>query len=242
MKKLLIILLAATALLPACSTYQMNTISSTNTTRDEKTGEFKLENDSVRIIYSFAGENAPIHMNIYNKLNEPVYVDWERSAFITGNQSYSYADDAVQISGDISGTSVGRGISFSNSNINAQATLPKNVAFIPPHAQITKTISRISRSTFRYISDSAFIKAKLPASFGAENQKVKMAKFDKDSSPLFFKSYLTVYTLNGNTPKFTAYQNDFYVSQIIRSSQGPENFEFYQSGRGDLFTSSGSVN
>lgn len=242
MKKLLIICLAATALLSACSTYQMNTVRSTNTTLDEKTGEFKLENDSVRIVYSFAGQNAPIHMDIYNKLTEPVYVDWERSALITGDQSYSYADQTVQINGDISSTSIGRNIQFSSGSVNAQATLPKNVAFVPPHSQISKTISRVNGGYIRNLSDNLFTNSKLPASIGAVDQKVKVAKFDKENTPLAFKSYLTVYTLSGNTPKYTAYQNDFYVSQIIRSSQEPESFEFFQGGRGDMFTSSGSVN
>jgi hypothetical protein len=242
MKKLLIISLAATALLSACSTYQMNTVRSTNTTLDEKTGEFKLENDSVRIVYSFAGQNAPIHINIYNKLSEPVYVDWERSALITGDQSYSYGDQTVQINGDVSSTSVGRNIQFSAGSFNAEATLPKNVAFIPPHSQVSKTISRNNSGLIKNLSDDLFSNAKLPASIGSVDQKVKVAKFDNENTPLAFKSYLTVYTLNGNTPKYTAYQNDFYVSQIIRSSQEPESFEFFQSGRGDLFTSSGSVN
>jgi hypothetical protein len=66
-----------------------------------------------------------------------------------------------------------------------------------------------------------------------------MANYDKEHSPFFFKSYLTLYTLNNNIPKFTAYQNDFYISQVIRSSLSPESFE-EQSGRGDSFESSAS--
>lgn len=239
MKKLLIISLSAMAMFSACSTYQMNTVSSTNTQHDDKTGEFKFENDSIRIVYSFAGQNAPIHMNIYNKLNEPVYVDWERSALITGERSYSYADEIVQISGDANTTSIGKGLTFSNSSINAQATLPKNVAFIPPHTQISKTASKISPRLFQYISDSVFVKTKLNSNFGASGLNAKVAQFDKANTPLFFKNYLTVYTLNGNTPKLTTYQNDFYVSKVVRSSQEPESFEFYQSGRGDFFTNTG---
>lgn len=239
MKKLLIIPMAI-ALLSSCSTYQMNTLSSTNTIHDEKTGTFKLENDSVKIVYSFAGQNGPIHVNIYNKLNEPVYVDWERSAFINDDNSYSYADEPIQVNGEISGTSIGRGVSYSNASIDAHVILPKNVAFLPPHSQVTKTMTKINSRSFQYIADSLFTKTKLPSGYGGGAVNVKIAKFEKTNSPLIFRSYLTLYTLNGNTPKFTAYQNDFYVSKVIRSSFGPENFEGFGDSRGDYFYISGS--
>jgi hypothetical protein len=239
MKKLLIIPLAAMALLSSCSTYQMSTLSSTNSTRDDKTGVFKLENDSVKILYSFAGKNAPIQLSIYNKLNEPLYVDWERSALIMDDKSYSYGDDAVQITGDVSGVSVGKRFRYSDASIVAQATLPKNVAFLPPHSEFSKTMEKISDRSFRPVPDSLFTKTKFP-SFGAIGLTGKVAKFNKENSPLFFKSYLTVYTLKNNVPQFVAYQNDFYVSETIRSSSGPESFENFAGGRGDSFYGSAS--
>jgi hypothetical protein len=133
-----------------------------------------------------------------------------------------------------------RGANYSNASIDAQVILPKNVAFLPPHSQVSKTMTKINSRSFQYIADSLFAKTKLPSGYGGEAVKVKMAKFEKTNSPLVFKSYLTLYTLNGNTPKFTAYQNDFYVSKVIRSSFGPENFEGFGDGRGDYFYISGS--
>ena len=109
MKRLLIFPVVAMALLSSCS-YQMNTLRSSNTQLDDKTGVFQLENDSVKILYSFAGHNAPIHIDIYNKLNEPMYVDWERSAYIIDEKSSSYADETVELNGVVSGTTIGRGI------------------------------------------------------------------------------------------------------------------------------------
>jgi hypothetical protein len=239
MKKLLIFPVVAMALLSSCSRYQMNTLRSSNTQLDQKTGVFQFENDSVKILYSFAGHNAPIHINIYNKLNEPIYVDWERSAYIIDDKSSSYADETLQVDGVVSGTTIGRSIRFSDANISAQITLPKNVAFVPPHTQINKIVSKISGQQLNNISDSLFTKTKLPTSYGSGSLSVKMANFDQEHSPFFFKSYLTLYTLNNNAPRFTTYQNDFYISQVIRSSLGPESFE-EQSGRGDSFESSTS--
>jgi hypothetical protein len=239
MKKLLIISLAAMGLLSACSTYQMNTVRSTNTPLDEKAGGFKFENDTLKITYAFAGQDIPIHVTIYNKLDEPVYVDWKRSALISDNQSYSYADNAVQINGDVSGVSIGRGVAYSAGSVNAQAILPQNVIFVPPHTQITKSISKFNREKLKYVAGDSFVKTKVPG-YGLGDENVKIAKFDKDNSPYLFKSYITIYTLDGNTPKPKAYQNDFYVSEIMRSSLAPENFEAFSSSRGDYFVTSAS--
>ncbi|MBB6126993.1 hypothetical protein [Mucilaginibacter lappiensis] len=233
--KTLLIICAAIALLSSCSTYQMNTLSSTNTVHNEQTGEFKLENDSVKILYSFAGENVPIRINIYNKLNEPIYADWERSAFVMNKKSTSYADGVLQVNGTVSSTSIGRGIRYSDGSINAQVTLPHNLTFIPPHSQISKTITNVDGREFQYIADTLFAKSKLPSGFGGGDLKVKMAKFEKGNSPLVFKSYLTLYTLNNSVQKLITYQNDFYVSEAFRSSLGPENFANFGDNRGDHF-------
>lgn len=239
MKKFLIIPAIALAMLSSCGKYQMNTISSLNTKQDTTNGIFKIENDSVKISYSFAGHNAPIQINIYNKLNEPVYVDWQRSALIMDDISSTYADETIQVDGLISETTNARLLRRFDASINAQIALPKNVVFVPPHTQINKTLSKINTSTLNPIDDSLFTKINIPSLYDPRGIKAKMAKFDNDNSPLRFKSYLTLYTLNGNTPKFMVYQNDFYVSQVIRAPSGAEGFEM-QNGRGDSFDGSGS--
>ena len=76
--------------LVSCSTYQVNVLSSTNTTKDDKTGVFNFENDSVKITYSFYGNNAPVSIQVFNKLDKPLYIDWQRSAAIIGDNAVSY--------------------------------------------------------------------------------------------------------------------------------------------------------
>ena len=53
-------------------------------------GDFVQENDTVRISYRFWGENAPVTITIYNKLDEPLYVDWGRSALIIDDVATTY--------------------------------------------------------------------------------------------------------------------------------------------------------
>jgi len=37
------------------------------------------------IKYSFAGEDFPITLSIFNKLNQPLYIDWDRSVVVINN-------------------------------------------------------------------------------------------------------------------------------------------------------------
>lgn len=64
-------------LLTSCSKYQINMLSSTNAVKDEQTGVFNVENDSVKISYSFYGKNAPVSIQVFNKSDKPLYIDWQ---------------------------------------------------------------------------------------------------------------------------------------------------------------------
>jgi hypothetical protein len=70
-------------LLSGCSKFQYVFIDSHLHQNEKK--EFITENDTVMIKYSFAGENFPITLTILNKLNQPLYIDWDRSVVVINN-------------------------------------------------------------------------------------------------------------------------------------------------------------
>jgi hypothetical protein len=234
--KNLFILSALLLILTSCSKYQINVISSNNITKDPETGKFTDENDSVKITYSFFGRNAPINLDVYNKLNEPLYIDWQRSAFITNDKAVSYDNDNVRITGGVSGTSVGdKNISFSSGNIDATAALPKNVVFIPPHTHVSNTLLEATNQFINAEFYGVTKKSEIPSANFFGTSPVKIGEFTSETSPLNFNSYLTLYTLNGNIPQYTAYKHGFFISKVISTNDGPENFDFYQHQRGDFF-------
>jgi hypothetical protein len=55
----------------SCSRYQVNLISSTNTNKNQQTGDFEFENDSVKIFYSFYGPDAPVAVSISTGKDRP---------------------------------------------------------------------------------------------------------------------------------------------------------------------------
>src|SRR5215831_12435682 len=104
----------------SCSVYQYGTIGSTGLHLNEK-NEFVAENDSLRIQYNFSGEDAPVKLMIWNKLDKPIYVDWQHSALVVNNKSISYSDKPVYIDGTISRP----GSSTSARSLIATASLPE---------------------------------------------------------------------------------------------------------------------
>lgn len=239
MKKLIFSAVILSFVLTSCSKYQINMLSSTNTVKDEQTGNFDMVNDSVKISYSFYGVNAPVKIQVYNKMDKPLYVDWQRSAAIIGEKVISYATGEIPIKGNITTDSykLDRTTSISYGDINAVATLPKDVSFIPPHAQISKTLFNITKG-FINVADSNMKVVEMhyiDEEHNVKEIKVKSASFSKEASPLAFKSYLTVYIAESTGNKAINYQHEFYVSNLISTGTNPKNLEDFQAKRGDYF-------
>ena len=93
MRNLLYLFVFAALLLglSACSSYYYSMLNSNDPVGEKnERGDFVQENDTVRISYRFWGENAPVTITIYNKLDEPLYVDWGRSALIIDDVATTY--------------------------------------------------------------------------------------------------------------------------------------------------------
>jgi hypothetical protein len=243
--KLLSTLALLTCMLLSCSTYQVNVLSSTNTTKDDKTGVFKFENDSVKITYSFYGNNAPVSIQVFNKLDKPLYVDWQRSAAIIGDDAVSYMPNQVNISGSYSGQTyswqnrpryAAGNYSSTSGSISAVADLPKNTTFLPPHSQASNVPILLTKDRFQ-LPNSGYRKEKVNLFTGdfSTRAEIQVADFIKDNSPLKFKSYLTLYTQDGNMVKPMAYQHEFYVSKVVNTTTEPFYLPEFQGKRGDFF-------
>ncbi len=249
MKKLLLpAVLLFTFALASCSRYQVNVISSTNSRQNQESGDFEFENDSVKISYSFYGIDAPVQVTVYNKLDKPQYVDWQKSAVIVGNEAISYTPDKININGNVAAqtntykafsTPVTGTPSYTSGNINAVASLPQSTTFLPPHTQSTMATVRLANG-FLPVPDSAYKKVRMlhsgydPTGF----TKVNTAYFEQGNSPLAFKSYLTMYTVDGSQSSPVVYQQSFYVSKTFTTLSSPTNFAGFEQKRGYYFVTS----
>jgi hypothetical protein len=103
MKKLFNLCLGAACVLSitSCTTYYVSKISSTNSVKNEQTGEFTVENDSIKVTYSFASLQAPVKVTVRNKLKIPLYVDWSKSALIFNEEATSYVPEKTAFTANL---------------------------------------------------------------------------------------------------------------------------------------------
>lgn len=177
-----ILILAFTA---SCVRYQYMSISS-NIPKDEKRA-FYHENDTCKISYSFNGENCPILINVYNKLREPLYVDWQKSTLTIFNDQMSLWDGAdEQAYESISTISPGSSIE------------------IQPLYLITKFVDLTPEDTYTKLT------------MMTHNGALSMRKyaFDTLNTPLYFKSKIH-YSSTRSGILSTYAEDQFWISSLI---------------------------
>ena len=72
----------------ACTTYQYVSVDSSQLQKD-KENLLSVENDTMRISYSFSGAGGNVTITVFNKTNQPLYLDWTRSAIVRNDQSFT---------------------------------------------------------------------------------------------------------------------------------------------------------
>lgn len=203
----------------SCSTYYYSTLSSADRAGDRTpAGEFVQENDTARVIYRFSGEDAPVHITIYNKLDEPLYVDWRRSAIIIDDQATSYSPDALLFEDEA-------GLSSSE------------LAMIPPRAMIQHQPLTLADFSFNKIPKSEYRQVKFPDAKG-DYADLYVKEYTLEDSPLYFRSYITLLTggRGYDLPQSLVFEKSFYISQLVRAGGlSPKHFTPTAQNAGDTF-------
>ena len=239
MKKYLCILFIMIACCSCGSTYYISTINS-NDSRLIKmhNGDFVLENDTISITYAFNGYDIPIWISIYNKMDEPLNVDWKKSFLIIDDVATSYSKQG----GTFEGISQNSGVvyqpnstwSYSESvgSMYGNINMPEDVSFIPPRTKVEYEGLSIYDLDYRNIEDEAYKQAKVNDKRDRAKD-VKTIDFTIRDTPLLFRSYLTLYK-DGNPDKPFVLDQEFYVSNVIKSTTAPDGFSSRLIRRGDI--------
>lgn len=234
MKRLLLILPVVLGLASCQSTYFFSSLKTTDPYMEKvDNGDFLLENDSLWIAYCFKGENAPIQVTVFNKMNKPLYINWERSGVVINDVAYSYAgeqsaysEEMFDLSGDPSTSS-----NYDITEVFASQTRNEHFTTISPNKMVSRNVLRLNVSF-----DNVNKKLYKDQNMGDKNgdvEKVKSANFSVEDSPLIFTSYLTTYTNESNP---LVYKQDFYISNLIKSkSIKPKDLPSSMADRGDIF-------
>jgi hypothetical protein len=95
-KRISYLLIYSLIAITACARFQYASVNSY--LPKNESGEYVIENDTVTIKYSFAGENLALSLTIYNKLRQPLYFDAERSIIIIEDEQINgtfYGEEQV---------------------------------------------------------------------------------------------------------------------------------------------------
>jgi hypothetical protein len=237
MKKLFNLCLGAACVLSitSCTTYYVSRVSSTNAVKNEQSGEFTIENDSIKVTYSFASLQAPVKVTVRNKLKIPLYVDWSKSALIFDEEATSYVPERTAFTANLDSDDRKDSTQKSNNRyIRGRISTLTTNSFIPPNAKVeTKTIFLKSPAFQPLPNKALFNREDLPGF--KKRIKVYSADFSRSNSPIVFRSYLTFYTSPDPAGKSFALDNEFYVAKSFRTSTAPSKFLDYNSSFSDVF-------
>ncbi len=202
-----------------CSTYQYAVLDG-DLNRDQSY-QFIHETDSIRVKYSFMGENGPIQIEIFNKQTQPVYVDWKKSSLIINENTIPYWKDESIINATSAGYNLNWMPTYTTNRSQTDGIISRAVSinFIPPQSSVTHNSIFIKQEFFQLPQPSSDNEMKLNPN-GATALKYT---YQPENSPLKFRSYLTL-SSKEDFSKTMVLDNHFWVTEIMQSSIEPSLF------------------
>ena len=196
------------------STYYYSTLSTNDEGIDrDDLGSFIFDTDSIQIAYSFRGQDGPIQISVYNKLDRPMYVDWSRSAIIINNVATSYHGEKTRLIGQSVYINTSPSGNTTKATTSGYEYNPDYVSFVPPMRKIEHCSLWLSNLNFDYIDKEAYKKTAI-RDVNNQEVKVRALNFSEENTPLFFESYLTIFLEDGSTYAIT---QSFYIANLIRA-------------------------
>lgn len=238
MKKVFYFLLICLVCSSCSSTFFFTTVDSPSRyTEKVENGDFLTETDDLWIAYCFKGANGPIRITIFNKQNEPLYIDWARSALIIKDVAYTYAGEEFKFSSFKEGFSDVITQSRYRSGVYAKELgergtfLSQNVGVVPPKSMISEIVTYLNPS-FGQINKKGYKEDEMEIRNG-KRVTVNKVDFTETNSPIRFNNYLTLYY---KPDKPMSFENDFYVSSVIKTNKvDPSKLTDTALDRGDMF-------
>lgn len=213
--------------LSSCGTYQYLTVDSSELQKDDQK-QLTAENDTLRVSYSFSGGGGPVTITAFNKTNQPMFINWAKSAIIRDGRSYSLYGTNSAFVGSASRTGAG------TADLTGTVSVPPGMEFIPPQTKITRSTVYLNQTggSTRTIMPDTVKKQKYRFRDGGAEGYFPMS-YNEAHSPVRWKSYLTFVIGPGTGAEFTM-SNSFYVGTVMETHYAPNMFKLYREP-GDQF-------
>lgn len=196
--------------------------------------KYIYENKDVKITFDFWSDGGSVSFFMYNKLDQPIYIDWDKSHLIYNGTSYEYWYDSEEIKSFYNSTSQINSNSYGNSitNIitdgtttngisasqNSKSTFGNKTSFALVTKSTPKKIIHIPSKSGVFvskfsISKSPYFNCDFNLKTNMSKKDIKTKTFSKDESPLNFRNYIT-YSLKESFEESKIVDNEFYISAI----------------------------
>jgi len=203
--------------LSSCKKYQYLTV--VGDIYSEQNAENRIETDTLLINYNFNGYGCPVKITVFNKSNQPLYIDWSKSSVIIAGQRFSYWTDASTLRTNTESTEIRWTKDFSTTNSSTNGVIVKNerISFIPPKAGIIYKPISLKNS---WIEMNASTGQKINVPCDVESMNGIFYSFTEDNSPFEFRSFITISTNEQfSNPRF--FDSKFWVNSIIETQAEP---------------------
>ncbi|MGQ1784186.1 MULTISPECIES: hypothetical protein [unclassified Saccharicrinis] len=216
----LALIVILTTLLSSCTAYQYSTLSSDLPT--SQFNDFFYENDTLQIVYSFAGKGALMTIDIFNKLDKPIFINWNQSSVVVNGITTSL-NSQVWGAGDLSGLTEeyidGDGTFTSSTTINNLTSARANSnEYIPTKSQFSIYYDLGQNQFLKTISKDSTLRTNVILA-NSEPLTIKEHLFIRETSPFKFRCIITYSDDIDANNKYCA-SNEFWVSSIFRTTSG----------------------
>lgn len=191
------------------------------------------ENDEIKVTYDMWGENGIMYFSLYNKTDNPMYIDWKRSVFIYNDWKNNYWVEKTTTESYLVPSENGRNMRYTNkvSTITAE-----RVTFIPPKTYVSVPMTYVIFNNNTQVSTSASgnnnvsvlmtddlrndksaVLTKVPSTTGKGSVSVYQKTYTSETTPARFRNFLT-YSSNENFSTEKYIQNEFIISKHTQMS------------------------
>ena len=226
MNRILFLSLICVLFLTNCRTVDiLYTAPMSNDIKEDQEGHYSYENDTIKVTYTFWGQNGVMSMLIENKLDVPIYLDWKKSFYVSGKTKMNYYSENMTTKNTTASANapflynsafdwahwypVNLGVSVSNGTIEKE----ERIAVIPPHAQTGFAKYKLTPS-INSINFKDAEKKEVLVERTTRKIKARIVTAEKGNSSIFFSNFLTYSTKESFEHESYA-NNGFYVRKIM---------------------------
>ncbi|PQJ12881.1 hypothetical protein CJD36_003810 [Flavipsychrobacter stenotrophus] len=216
LKKLLLGLLVITTL-GSCSRFtQVVYVSPSSEDIHSVNHFYTYENEDIKVVYWFWAEHGVMSFLCWNKTNQPMYLDWKKSAMINNGKRMSYYTNKYASNYITYGDRYGLDwldvfneyYSTTNHVKISRESLVKGerVTFIPPKSYITQAFYNLTANIFFDVTD----RNTEPEVINFCNVYVSRSKSD-----ISFRNYLTYSFSEDNEAAERHVDNEFHLNKVV---------------------------